>query len=265
MLDEQELPARCRRACSCPEPTSSGSTTSSRRRALAGRGEHRRGRRRDRGTELSSTHGARATSPLTADTLNTVGSATPTEIEVAVLNGGTVEETDVVVSYELLGGTEPIEGEGTIAAHRGRRHDERRRSALDGEIPSRGRADPDRHGFPGARRVDRRQQRGHLPGHLRVSSVASPLSASPSSGPPGPSRRTRCAPRPRAAAEYRGAAGRRRSTTRSSPSPRGEADRALVPFENSIEGSVRPTLDALAFDADGVTIAGEHDHPIRTR
>jgi prephenate dehydratase len=43
----------------------------------------------------------------------------------------------------------------------------------------------------------------------------------------------------------------------------GEVDRALVPFENAIEGSVRPTLDALAFEARGVTIAGEHDHPIR--
>ena len=43
----------------------------------------------------------------------------------------------------------------------------------------------------------------------------------------------------------------------------GSADRALVPFENAIEGSVRPTLDALAFEARGVTIAGEHDHPIR--
>ena len=42
----------------------------------------------------------------------------------------------------------------------------------------------------------------------------------------------------------------------------GEADRALVPFENSIEGSVRPTLDALAFDAETVSIAGEHDHAI---
>ncbi len=40
-------------------------------------------------------------------------------------------------------------------------------------------------------------------------------------------------------------------------------DVALVPFENSIEGSVRPTLDALAFDVEGVTIAGEHDQPIR--
>jgi prephenate dehydratase len=43
----------------------------------------------------------------------------------------------------------------------------------------------------------------------------------------------------------------------------GEVDRALVPFENAIEGSVRPTLDTLAFEASGVTIAGEHDHPIR--
>jgi prephenate dehydratase len=43
----------------------------------------------------------------------------------------------------------------------------------------------------------------------------------------------------------------------------GRADLALVPFENSIEGSVRPTLDALAFDVEGVAIAGEHDQPIR--
>lgn len=39
----------------------------------------------------------------------------------------------------------------------------------------------------------------------------------------------------------------------------GEAERALVPFENSIEGAVRSTLDTLAFDADGVSIVGEHD------
>ncbi len=42
----------------------------------------------------------------------------------------------------------------------------------------------------------------------------------------------------------------------------GSADRALVPFENSIEGSVRSTLDTLAFDAESVTIVGEHDQPI---
>jgi prephenate dehydratase len=43
----------------------------------------------------------------------------------------------------------------------------------------------------------------------------------------------------------------------------GGAERALVPFENSIEGAVRATLDALAFDTDAVTIVGEYDHPIR--
>ncbi len=44
---------------------------------------------------------------------------------------------------------------------------------------------------------------------------------------------------------------------------RGEAERALVPFENSIEGSVRTTLDTLAFEAGEVTIVGEHDHAVR--
>jgi prephenate dehydratase len=43
----------------------------------------------------------------------------------------------------------------------------------------------------------------------------------------------------------------------------GEADRALVPFENSIEGAVAATLDTLAFDADGVTLVGEYDLSIR--
>jgi prephenate dehydratase len=44
---------------------------------------------------------------------------------------------------------------------------------------------------------------------------------------------------------------------------RGEAERALVPFENSIEGSVRSTLDTLAFDTEQVTIVGEHDFAVR--
>jgi prephenate dehydratase len=44
---------------------------------------------------------------------------------------------------------------------------------------------------------------------------------------------------------------------------RGEVERAFVPFENSVEGSVRSTLDTLAFEADGVTIVGELDSPIR--
>ena len=42
----------------------------------------------------------------------------------------------------------------------------------------------------------------------------------------------------------------------------GDADRAFVPFENSIEGAVRPTLDTLAHEAEGVAIVGEFDHPI---
>ncbi len=44
---------------------------------------------------------------------------------------------------------------------------------------------------------------------------------------------------------------------------RGEADRALVPIENSLEGSIRPTLDTLAFEAEAVTIVGEHDYRVR--
>lgn len=44
---------------------------------------------------------------------------------------------------------------------------------------------------------------------------------------------------------------------------REEAERAFVPIENSIEGSVRSTLDALAFDAPDVTIIGEYDFAVR--
>jgi prephenate dehydratase len=43
----------------------------------------------------------------------------------------------------------------------------------------------------------------------------------------------------------------------------GKVDRALVPFENSLEGSVRATLDTLVLEASSVTIVGEHDLPIR--
>ena len=43
----------------------------------------------------------------------------------------------------------------------------------------------------------------------------------------------------------------------------GRVDRALVPFENSLEGSVNATLDALAFETDDVVIVGERVHPIR--
>jgi prephenate dehydratase len=42
----------------------------------------------------------------------------------------------------------------------------------------------------------------------------------------------------------------------------GGADRAFVPIENSIEGSVRNTLDTLAFETESVAIIGEHDFAV---
>src|SRR5919204_2004785 len=44
---------------------------------------------------------------------------------------------------------------------------------------------------------------------------------------------------------------------------RGEVDRAIVPIENSLEGSVNATLDALAVETEDVAIVGEAVHPIR--
>jgi len=41
------------------------------------------------------------------------------------------------------------------------------------------------------------------------------------------------------------------------------AERALVPIENSVEGSVNATLDALVFETDEVRIVGEVVHPVR--
>ena len=43
----------------------------------------------------------------------------------------------------------------------------------------------------------------------------------------------------------------------------GAVDRTLVPIENSLEGSVNATLDALAMETEDVTIVGETVHPIR--
>ena len=43
----------------------------------------------------------------------------------------------------------------------------------------------------------------------------------------------------------------------------GAVERALVPIENSLEGSVNATLDALAMETEDVAILGEVVHPIR--
>ncbi len=45
---------------------------------------------------------------------------------------------------------------------------------------------------------------------------------------------------------------------------RGETERAFVPIENALEGSVNATLDALAVETEDVAIVGEHVHPIHT-
>jgi prephenate dehydratase len=42
----------------------------------------------------------------------------------------------------------------------------------------------------------------------------------------------------------------------------GAVERALVPIENSLEGSVNPTLDAIAFETEDVVIVGELRHPV---
>lgn len=43
----------------------------------------------------------------------------------------------------------------------------------------------------------------------------------------------------------------------------GSVERALVPIENSLEGAVNATLDALAMETEDVEIVGEVVHPIR--
>jgi prephenate dehydratase len=43
----------------------------------------------------------------------------------------------------------------------------------------------------------------------------------------------------------------------------GVVDRALCPFENSLEGSVNATLDTLAFETEDVAIVGETVRPVR--
>ena len=44
----------------------------------------------------------------------------------------------------------------------------------------------------------------------------------------------------------------------------GTADRAMAPIDNSIEGSVRHTVDGLIAEADTVTIVGEYVHEVRS-
>ena len=54
----------------------------------------------------------------------------------------------------------------------------------------------------------------------------------------------------------------RPSTRRSPRSPRARPTGPSCPSRTRSRGRCGPTLDALAFDAPSVTIAGEHDHPV---
>ena len=56
---------------------------------------------------------------------------------------------------------------------------------------------------------------------------------------------------------------RRASTRRSAPSPRARSIARWSRSRTRSRGRCAPRLDTLAFEAVGVTIAGEHDHPIR--
>jgi uncharacterized protein (TIGR02588 family) len=66
------------------------------------------------GTELLSTTLNPGGVALTPDSLNTVTLQGTPEIDVEVQNGGDTEVTGLVVSFELTGGAEPIQGETTI-------------------------------------------------------------------------------------------------------------------------------------------------------
>ena len=110
----------------------------------------------------------------------------------------------------------------------------------------------------GPRRAGLRQQQGQLHRQLRIGRRdADRLPRAR----PGPSPRTPSA-RPPGGIEFEPL---RTATIHDAilAVERGEAERALVPFENSIEGSVRSTLDTLAFEAEAVTIVGEHDFAVR--
>ena len=106
------------------------------------------------------------------------------------------------------------------------------------------------------RRPARARRRVHPLGHARLTRCASPTSG----------RRARSRDE-----ALLGLAGRGRRDAVPQPSVydavlavhEGAAERALVPIENSLEGSVNPTLDALAFEADDVAIVGEVVHPVR--
>ncbi|MDQ3729835.1 MAG: hypothetical protein M3355_09635 [Actinomycetota bacterium] len=114
VLDDEQLPGEVPESNFLPEPIDLWLDRLEIARLLAQvAGETGAAGDATRGTEISSVV-LRPGTVLTPDTLNTL-SRVPTEVEVAVLNGGTTKEADVQVSYEILGSTEPVLGETPIA------------------------------------------------------------------------------------------------------------------------------------------------------
>ena len=113
----------------------------------------------------------------------------------------------------------------------------------------------------GARRAGLRKQRSQLHGRLRIGDGRSRC-GSPTSARPEPSPRTRCG---EAAAGGRSSSrcGRRRSTTRSSPSSGARPSGRWCRSRTRSRARCGSTLDTLAFEAEAVTIVGEHDFRVR--
>ena len=114
VLEEEELPGEVPQSTFLPEPIELWLDRLEIARLLAQvAGETGASGDSTRGTEVSSAVVRPGNIALTPDTLNTF-ERVPVEIEVSVLNSGTADETDVQVSYEILGSTEPVEGEISI-------------------------------------------------------------------------------------------------------------------------------------------------------
>ncbi len=87
-----------------------------------------------RGTEIAATVLRPGNVPLVPDSPNPLGQVAG-EIEISVLNGGTAEEVDVSVAFELVGGIETIAAETTIPRI-GAGNTESTRIPITGEIPT---------------------------------------------------------------------------------------------------------------------------------
>lgn len=87
-----------------------------------------------RGTEISATVLKPGNVPLVPDSPNLLGQV-PNEIEISVLNGGTADEVDVVVAFELIGGIATVADETTIARI-GPGNSESAQIPITGEIPT---------------------------------------------------------------------------------------------------------------------------------